>query len=112
VRVVLSGRWPVPLVCSRLESRSAELRGSLGAATTTSTIKRRCLCAVARSVFMCGVSGEWLFAAACACDLLKFGQTKPVLNCKRRITQITGSACLRQKGRVCVLKESVFAVTV
>jgi len=53
---------------SRLESRSAALGGSLGAATTTSTIKRRCLCAVARSVFVCRVSG--LFAAACACDLL------------------------------------------
>jgi len=37
-------------VGSRLESRSAALGGILGAATTTSTIKRRC--AVARSVFV------------------------------------------------------------
>ena len=45
---------PVPLVGSRLESRSAALGGSLGAATTTSTIKRRC---DARSVFMFRVRG-------------------------------------------------------
>jgi len=48
VRVVLSGRWPVPLVGSSLESRSAALGGFL--ATTTSTIKRRC--AVSHSVFV------------------------------------------------------------
>ena len=48
--VILSGRWPVPLVGSRLESRSAAPGGSLGSATTTSTIERRC--AVARSVFV------------------------------------------------------------
>jgi len=48
VRVVLSGRWPVPLVGSRLESRSAALGGF--SATTTSTIKHRC--AVSRSVFV------------------------------------------------------------
>jgi len=35
--------------------KSAALGGSLGAATTTSTIKHRC--AVARSVFVCRVSG-------------------------------------------------------
>jgi len=50
VRVVLSGRWPDHLVGSRLKSKSAALGGSLGAATTTSTIKRHC--AVARSVFV------------------------------------------------------------
>jgi len=50
VRVLLSGRWPVPLVGSRLESRNAALGGSLGAAMTTSTIERRC--AGARSVFV------------------------------------------------------------
>jgi len=50
VRVVLSGRWPVPLVGSRLEIRSTALGGSLGAATTTSTNKRRY--AVARSGFV------------------------------------------------------------
>jgi len=43
-----TGRWPVPLVGSRLESRSAALRGF--SATTTTTIKRRC--AVSRSVFV------------------------------------------------------------
>jgi len=48
VRVVLSGRSPVPPVGSRLESRSAALGGF--SATTTSTIKRRC--AVSRSVFV------------------------------------------------------------
>ena len=47
---VLPGRWPVPLVGSRLESRSAALGGSFRVATMTSTIKRRC--AVARSVLV------------------------------------------------------------
>jgi len=67
-RFVLSGRWPVPLVGSRLESRSAALGGF--SATTTSTIKRRC--AVSRSVFVwevCRCPGCFLCRCVlCACD--------------------------------------------
>jgi len=68
VRVVLSERWPVPPVGSRLESRSAALGGSLGAATT------RLLSVVAPLPLLALCSCEWfvLLSCACACDLFIF----------------------------------------
>jgi len=70
VRVVLSGRWPVPLVGSRLESRSAALAGF--SATTTSKQPFLALCSCER--FAVVVGGVFLcrcVLCACACDLLR-----------------------------------------
>jgi len=69
--------------------------GSLGSASTTSTIKRRC--AVARSVFVCVVCSA--VVCVCACDMLIFLQDgRHLATIRDQLVALRASARVDRRG--------------